>query len=106
MILGSIRTTEENRKLIEKYPFLYPRYKWSMHELEDYDYSFTELDEMPYGWRKTFGEEMCEEIAEILKRCGAPATKMSLGWISPFCDKCAEDLPNIRFEDLNDETIL
>ena len=23
--------------------------------------------------------------------CGAPATKISKGWISPFCDKCAEE---------------
>ena len=23
--------------------------------------------------------------------CGAPATKMSRGWICPFCDKCAEN---------------
>jgi hypothetical protein len=29
--------------------------------------------------------------------CGAPATKMSMGWISPFCDKCAEKI-NDRFE--------
>ncbi len=28
--------------------------------------------------------------------CGAPATKMSTGWISPFCDKCAEGI-NGRF---------
>lgn len=24
--------------------------------------------------------------------CGRPATKISVGWISPFCDKCAEKL--------------
>ena len=29
--------------------------------------------------------------------CGAPATKMSTGWISPFCDKCAEGF-NDKFE--------
>ena len=29
--------------------------------------------------------------------CGAPATKRSMGWISPFCDKCAEGI-NDRFE--------
>lgn len=26
--------------------------------------------------------------------CGAPATKVSTGWISPFCDKCAEGFNN------------
>lgn len=25
-------------------------------------------------------------------KCGDNATKLSLGWISPFCDKCADEL--------------
>ena len=95
----------------------------------------TWLDLMPDGWRKFFGEQMVEEIAQALKgeeliitqikekfgglrfychgttkevydviskyeqlsklvciRCGAKATKISMGWISPFCDKCAHDM--------------
>ena len=36
-----------------------------------------------------------EEWIEDLKN--APATKMSTGWISPFCDKCAEGF-NDKFE--------
>lgn len=32
--------------------------------------------------------------------CGAPATKMSMGWISPFCDKCAEGFTD-KFEPIN-----
>lgn len=32
--------------------------------------------------------------------CGAPATKMSTGWISPFCDKCAEGFTD-KFEPIN-----
>jgi len=96
---------------------------------------------MPDGWRKAFGEQMCEEIQQELNMmepyqaadfrivqikekygslrfytnwvtdainnviykyeklsehtcisCGAPATKMSTDWISPWCDKCAEKL--------------
>lgn len=31
--------------------------------------------------------------------CGKPATKISLGWISPWCDKCASKL-DIEFEDI------
>lgn len=102
-----------------------------------YDYSYTELDSMPDGWRKAFGEQMCEDIREELVhaeyldqyrisqikekygtlrwydfgctermlrdiipkyehlsartciRCGNPATKVSTGWISPYCDTCA-----------------
>lgn len=92
---------------------------------------------MPDGWRKAFGEQMCEDIREELVhaeyldqyrtsqikekygtlcwydfgctermlrdiipkyehlsartciRCGNPATKVSTGWISPYCDTCA-----------------
>lgn len=32
--------------------------------------------------------------------CGAPATKMSRGYISPFCDKCASKYEG-KFEDIN-----
>lgn len=42
-----------------------------------------------------------DELAEVITKyeglsahtcisCGAPATKISTGWISPWCDKCAE----------------
>lgn len=109
---------------------------------------------MPVGWRKAFGEKMCEEIMEelvahdlvdsyrvteikekyaelrwydwnstdkiqneiipkytelsrrICIRCGEPATKISLGWISPYCDKCAEELSrdwDIEFELINEQ---
>lgn len=33
-------------------------------------------------------------------RCGKPATKMSLGWICPYCYDCAEEL-KLRCEDIN-----
>ena len=132
-----------NKELIEKYPWLLPRNRWTDKEIEDYDYSWTELDAMPEGWREAFGEQMCEEIQKVLEkanyvdkyrilqikekcgylhwysggipieikdeyqviikkyeklsertclRCGAPATLVSTGWISPWCDKCAEKI--------------
>lgn len=37
---------------------------------EDYDYSYTMLDDMPDGWRKAFGEELCEAIREELIKVG------------------------------------
>ncbi|MCD8376210.1 MAG: hypothetical protein LUD69_04650 [Oscillospiraceae bacterium] len=96
------------------------------------------LWELPYGWKKTFVEPMCEELSEALSKaglledygvlqakekygclrwydyggnsetdeiickyedisehtcvyCGAPATKMSQGYIAPWCDACAEE---------------
>ena len=61
-------TAEENRNLIERFSFLLPRNCWTGKVPEDYDYSYTELDAMPDGWRKTFGEQLCEELkAELVK---------------------------------------
>lgn len=131
---------ETNQILVERFPFLLPHNRWTDKVPEDYDYSYTELDSMPDGWRKAFGEQMCEEIREelvrvdyldkyritqikekygtlrwydfgctermlreiipkyehlsarICIRCGNPATKVSTGWISPYCDACASNI--------------
>ncbi len=147
------RTKEENRELCERYPFLIPWNRFtgkriteaqdggyflhSPEEIPEYDYEYTELDNMPDGWQETFGIMMCEEIREaliedgdldryrvvqckekfgtlcwydngcrvgsrvhdIVRRyeklssricivCGKPATRITTGWISPFCDEC------------------
>ena len=127
---------EYNKQLVEKYPFLLPRKRWTGEVPKDYDYSYTELDDMPDGWRKAFGEQMCEEIKQELEekgilhqyrisqikekygelcwydfgcttkilreiipkyeklstrtciKCGKPATRITLGWISSYCDDC------------------
>lgn len=55
-------TQEENKRLVERFPFLLPKNRWTGEPVEDYDYSYTELDSMPEGWRIAFGEQMCEEI--------------------------------------------
>ena len=76
------RTKEENKSLCDRYPFLIPWNRFSgmliteaQHggywpgspkDVPDYDYEYTELDEMPDGWRKAFGEQMCEEIRNAL----------------------------------------
>lgn len=53
-----------NKELIESYPFLRPRNRWTDKIIEDADY--TELDAMEPGWREAFGEQMCQEIKEAL----------------------------------------
>ena len=70
-ILGSNYTEEQlhNWILCGKYPFLIPRYDWSGEIIEDYDYISTYLDDIPVGWKKAFGEMMCEEIKQELTRC-------------------------------------
>ena len=133
-------TQEYNKQLIEKYPFLMPYNVWTGKIDEDYDYEYTWLDDMPDGWRKAFGEQMCQEIKDALLEegeqilmdyridqikekygylcwydswttkkvqdiickyedlsartcisCGKPATKISRGWICPWCDDCASE---------------
>ena len=70
------RTVEQNKALVQKYPWLNPTRSinhGSMFigaDLEEfnkqYDYSYTQLDDMPDGWNYSFGEQMCEEILQAL----------------------------------------
>ena len=56
---------EENKKLCKRYPFLIVRNVWTDKILDDYDYSWTRLDEVEDGWKDLF-LRMCEEIREPL----------------------------------------
>ena len=129
-----------NKELIEKYPFLICKNRWTGEPIDGYE-DVTELEALPVGWKKAFGEQLCEEIQNELNKmdpvlasdyrilqikekygslcwycnwdtdeiskiirkyeklsertcvkCGAPATKISLGWISPWCDECAKEV--------------
>lgn len=75
---------EYNKALCDRYPFLLPHNRWSgkpittkekgywpgsPESIPEYDYEYTELDEMPNGWRLAFGDEMLEEMREELIRC-------------------------------------
>ena len=126
------------KRICKRYPFLIIR-NWKTDEPIEYPYTY--LDDMPHGWKRAFGKQMCEEIREVLIKggylynyrvaqikskwaelrwydegapssiyrelqdvigkytelsrktcicCGRPATKLSCGWIDPFCTKCAE----------------
>ena len=129
------RIKMRNKALRKRYPFLIIR-DWKDNPIEE---EYTYLDDMPDGWRRAFGIQMCEEIRKVLVKknrlyiyrieqvkekfgglrwyaygstteidkiidkyedisyhtcvcCGRPATKMSYGWICPYCDKCAEKI--------------
>ena len=145
---ADVGSEDYNRWLCHKYPWLIPHNRWTDEEVEDFDFSWTEIDAMPDGWRKAFGEQMCEEIQNLLEEadyvykyrilqikekfgslrwysggvpdsikkqydavirkyedlsgktcfiCGKPATKISMGWICPWCDGCAEKHKNEDF---------
>lgn len=60
-------TRQKNKKLIERYPFLRPHHNYCGYlDVDNYNYDYTLLDEMPDGWRKRFGLVMCEMIRESL----------------------------------------
>lgn len=76
---------EENKRLCDTYPFLIPynRFTGKLITCEkgfwakepdkpppEWDYEYTELDDMDEGWRKAFGEQMCAEIKEALLKEG------------------------------------
>ena len=142
----------KNKQLCKRYPFLIVR-NWKTDEPIK-GYEFTYFEDIPDGWRKAFGKQMCEEIRKVLIKgnylydyriaqikekfgalrwydegapnsiyreiqdiiykyeeisahtcisCGKPATKMSLGWISPFCDNCAGKLSDrVNFRDIKE----
>ena len=56
------------------------------------------------------GYEIIKKYQELSRRtcinCGCPATKLSRGWINPYCDKCATKLEKgdypWEFTDLNE----
>lgn len=54
----------KNRLLVWKYPYLRPR-DCDGNEVPDYDYSTTELDSYPVGWRKLL-LGYCERLNEVL----------------------------------------
>lgn len=58
----------ENKRLIERYPFLLPHHSLSDTTSANFDFESTELDVMPVGWRTAFGEDLCKEIMEELIR--------------------------------------
>lgn len=48
-------TTDENKRLIEHFPFLQPRNVWTGELPEDYDYTYINgVGDLPYGWERLF----------------------------------------------------
>ena len=59
-------TPDENKELLERYPFMLPRNCWTGMVSDDYDYSYTLYDEIPLGWRIAFGKDLLEDIRSFL----------------------------------------
>lgn len=63
-----------NKELCAEYPFLMPRNDMTLEPIEGFDYDWTYLDDMPKGWKKAFGLQMCEELKAILVEGGCLET--------------------------------
>lgn len=62
-----IDNIQKNKELIEIYPFLLPRNRWTDEVDKEYDYSYTELDlGMEEGWIRCFGIPLLKDLKEIL----------------------------------------
>lgn len=58
--------TEEWREvMVENYPFLQVKDEWTNELIESKSWIY--LDDLPVGWVKAFGEQMCEELMNILR---------------------------------------
>ena len=66
-----MNTIEHNKDLVKRWPFLVSKIDyWTGKSIpeEELDYESTWWDEIPVGWAKAFGEQMCDELLEILNK--------------------------------------
>ena len=64
--LENTEDKELNKKMVEEFPFLLPRNRWTDKVSEDYDYSYNELLALEKGWAKAFGYELICELRDAL----------------------------------------
>ena len=104
---------EYNKQLIEQYPFLMPYNRWTGEPIEDYNYEYIWLDDMPDGWRNAFGLQMCEELKQALLEKGGEkllskfrilqikekfgSLRFYTNWTTPEIDKIIDKYENISY---------
>lgn len=59
--------TIKNMLLILRFPWLEIRNVWTGDKIKN-KYKFTWLDDLPEGWRKSFGINICKELDKLLKK--------------------------------------
>jgi hypothetical protein len=64
--LENTKDKKLNKKMVEEFPFLLPRNRWTDKVSEDYDYSYNELWALEKGWAKAFGYELICELRDAL----------------------------------------
>ena len=110
----TIEKIELNKKLTDEFPFLLPRNVFTDELLDNYDYSYTLLDEMPSGWKKSFGLKMCNELKKVLIETNCLDTfrihqiKEKYGTLRIYSNFTNDKLENVigKYEDLSASTCL
>lgn len=61
-------TVEQNKKLVEKFPYLIPTNIWTGEVVDNYDYSYIEgVCDLPVGWHRLF-LLYCKNIRPLLEK--------------------------------------
>ena len=80
-----------------------------------YKYRIAQIKEK-YGSLRWYDCGSSKKVQDIINKyenlsirtcicCGRPATKISLGWISPWCDNCAKRMGG-KFRDINEKPLV
>ena len=57
-----------NKKLIKLYPYFLPRNVWTDKVVNGYDYTWTEYDCIPEGWKVGFGKFLLEDLKSACEK--------------------------------------
>ena len=75
-MIEECETIEPNFELIDL------KEKWGMIRMFSYPYT-EQIAKIEHKYEQLSSQICC--------KCGKPATKLSTGWILPWCDKCSQD---------------
>lgn len=67
------RLQELNRLMIEEFPFLLPRNRFTDEPMENYDYSYNEWQAIPFGWQVAFGWKFLHELNILVQALENPS---------------------------------
>ena len=66
------RIKELNKKMIEEFPFLLPRNRWTDKVIDNYDYSYNEWQALELGWQINFGWKFLHELNILVQTLEQP----------------------------------
>jgi len=66
------RLRELNKLMIEEFPFLLPRNRWTDQPMENYDYSYNEWQALELGWQVNFGWRLLHELNILVQAMDHP----------------------------------